>query len=160
PKQLLPVTGEQSLLQQTATRLSGEQFAPPIVVSGEDQRFFIKRQLQLAGVEPGAILLEPAGRNTSSAAALAAASLHSKARADVLLLVPSDHVIGDRQAFLMAIEPGLGHAEAGKIVTFGAQPTEPNTQYGYIEADTGVQSANGAYPIARFVEKPSADKAA
>src|SRR3982751_4046650 len=72
PKQLLPLMGEQSLLQQTAKRLSGKQFAPAIVVSGEEQRFFIKRQLQLADAPLEAVLLEPAGRNTSAAAALAA----------------------------------------------------------------------------------------
>lgn len=160
PKQLLPLMGEQSLLQQTALRLSGRQFAPAIIVSGEEQRFFIKRQLQRAGAPVEAILLEPVGRNTSAAAALAAAWLHANHADEILLLMPSDHVIGDRAAFLKALQTGIPHAEQGAIVTFGARPTEPNTQYGYIEADADMNSSDGAVPIARFVEKPNAAKAA
>lgn len=160
PKQLLPVTGDLSLLQQTASRLSGTLFSPAIVVSSEDQRFFVKRQLQLAGTEIEAILLEPEGRNTAAAAALAASWVRSRGRDELLLLMPSDHVIGDQAAFVQAIETGAKYADAGSIVTFGATPTEPNTQYGYIEADDRDPSSDGAFPIARFVEKPNAEKAA
>jgi len=160
PKQLLPVIGEQSLLQQTAARLTGEQFAPAIIVSGEDQRFFIKRQLQLAGASIEAILLEPEARNTSAAAALAAAWLRSTGRDELLLLMPSDHVIGDRREFLNAVNTGVSHAERGAIVTFGAKPIGANTQYGYIEAKPGDGFVDGAFPIARFVEKPDAATAA
>ena len=160
PKHLLPLVGDLSLLQQTAQRLSGVQFAPAIVVSGEDQRFFIKRQLQTAETPVEAILLEPAGRNTSSAAALAAAWSKSNGEDEILLVMPSDHVIGDREAFIAAVEVGIPHAEQGAIVTFGAQPTSPNTQYGYIEGRADQQFADGALPIAHFVEKPNAAKAA
>jgi mannose-1-phosphate guanylyltransferase/mannose-6-phosphate isomerase len=161
PKQLLPLIGEQSLLQQTATRLSDDDFAPAVVVSGEDQRFFIRRQLEESKTPLAAILLEPTPRNTSAAAALAASWLESLGRKnEVMLLMPSDHVILNRTAFLEAIKIGLPHAETGAIITFGAQPTEPNTQYGYIEADVAQPTGDGAFPIARFVEKPAADKAA
>jgi mannose-1-phosphate guanylyltransferase/mannose-6-phosphate isomerase len=160
PKQLLPLTGEQSLLQQTAKRVSGKPFDPAIIVSGEEQRFFIKRQLEAVGAPFEAILLEPMGRNTAAAAALAAAWLRTSGRDELMLLMPSDHVIGDTQAFVRAVETGVPHAEAGAIVTFGAQPTEPNTQYGYIEADTARAFGDGASPIARFVEKPDAATAA
>lgn len=160
PKQLLSLLGEQSLLQQTAQRLSGDRFAPSLIVSGEDQRLFIERQLQSVGAPVEAILLEPAGRNTSAAAALAAAWVQRGGGDEILLLMPSDHVIGDRDAFLKSIEIGLPHAEQGAIVTFGAQPTGPNTQYGYIEADTAAGSGDGAFAIARFHEKPDAEKAA
>jgi mannose-1-phosphate guanylyltransferase/mannose-6-phosphate isomerase len=159
PKQLLPVTGDHSLLQQTAARISGDAFAPAIIVSGEDQRFFIKRQLEAAGASVEAILLEPSGRNTSAAAALAAAWVRASGRDELLLLMPSDHVIGDRDAFMKAVEIGAVHAEKGMIVTFGATPSEPNTQYGYIEADTNKGSPDGAFPIARFVEKPDSGTA-
>lgn len=159
PKQLLALAGGQSLLQQTAARLSGEQFAPAVVVSGEDQRFFIKRQLEETGTEVEAILLEPRGRNTAAAAALAAAWLDSTGRNELMLLVPSDHVIGDRQAFLDAIAIATPYAEQGAIVTFGAKPTEANTQYGYIEA-ADEKLSDGASPIARFHEKPDAARAA
>lgn len=157
---MLPVVGDRSLLQQTAGRLSGEEFAPAIIVGGEDQRFFIQRQLHLAGTEPEAILLEPTARNTAAAAGLAAAwSLH-QGRDDVLLLMPSDHVIGNEDAFLKAIDRGRPHANRGRIVTFGAKPTGPNTQYGYIEAEEEAPLADGVFPIARFVEKPDATTAA
>lgn len=152
PKQLLPVTGNQSLLQQTAKRVSGDGFAPAIVVGGEDQRFFIKRQLEAVDALLGAILLEPVARNTSAAAALAAAWLQSNGSDELMLIMPSDHVIGNRAAFLDAVNAAMPHAQQGAIVTFGATPTEPNTQYGYIEA----QGSGGAVPIARFVEKPDA----
>src|SRR5439155_10510741 len=108
----------------------------------------------------GAILLEPIARNTSAAAALAAAWLLHSGTDEVMLLMPSDHIIGDREAFMGAIEAGLPHAEQGGIVTFGARPTEPNTQYGYIEAQSGGATGDAPSPIARFVEKPTAEKAA
>ena len=157
PKQFLPVTGDRSLLQQTADRLSGNLFGPAIVVSGEDQRFLVERQL--AGTAVEAILLEPAGRNTAAAAALAAAWLDASGRDELILLMPSDHVIGNRDAFIQAIEIAVPHAEHGAIVTFGASPSEPNTQYGYIEADASGSFGDGAFPIKRFVEKPNAEKA-
>lgn len=160
PKQLLPLVSRQSLLQETAGRLTGDEFAPAVIVSGEDQRFFIKRQLEDAGARVEAILLEPTARNTSSAAALAAAWLRSSGRDELMLIVPSDHVILDRGAFMAAIRAGIPHAEAGSIVTFGAKPTGPNTQYGYIEADIARGSGDGVLPIARFVEKPDAQRAA
>ena len=160
PKQLLPIVGDQSLLQQTASRLSGTRFAPALIVSSEDQRFFVKRQLLDAGVPLEAILLEPEGRNTAPAAALASSWIRAQGRDELLLLMPSDHVIGDEDAFQAAIEIGAAHAKRGAIVTFGAKPSEPNTQYGYIEADDRQPTSDGAFPIARFVEKPNAATAA
>jgi mannose-1-phosphate guanylyltransferase/mannose-6-phosphate isomerase len=159
PKQLLPLIGDQSLLQQTARRLTGKQFAPALIVSSEDQRFFIKRQLEAARAPVEAILLEPVARNTSAAAALAAAWLVKSGADELMLLMPSDHIIGNREAFVRAIEAGIGPAEGGAIVTFGAHPTEPNTQYGYIEARADAALADGAFEIARFVEKPDATTA-
>jgi len=160
PKQLLPVTGERSLLQETAVRLSGDMFGSSLVISGEDQRFFIKRQLDEVGTKADAILLEPVGRNTSAAAALAGAWLAAQGHEnDLMLLVPSDHVIDDRDSFMDAIAIGRAHADDGAIVTFGATPTEANTQYGYIEADTANLGDQRIFPIARFVEKPDAEAA-
>lgn len=160
PKHLLALTGDDSLLQQTAARLSGDEFAPAIIVSAEEQRFFIERQLEEADASVEALILEPVGRSTSAAAALAAAWLQSTGRDELLLLMPADHVIADRSAFLKAVAIGLPHAENGAIVTFGAQPSEANTQYGYIEAKSAEKFADGAFPIARFHEKPDAAKAA
>lgn len=148
--------GEQSLLQQTAGRLPQATFEPALIVSGEEQRFFIKRQLEAAGAPVEAILLEPVARNTSAAAALAAAWLQTRGGDALMLVMPSDHVIADANAFMAAVATGIPHAEQGAIVTFGAKPTEPNTQFGYIEADAARTFADGASPIARFVEKPDA----
>ena len=159
PKQLLAITQEQSLLQQTAKRLPPDFFEPALIVSGEDQRFFIQRQLEAAGAPVEAILLEPVARNTSAAAALAAAWLQSRGKDELMLFMPSDHVIADGDAFLAAVKIGIPHAEKGAIVTFGAKPTEPNTQFGYIEADAGHPFPDGASPIARFVEKPDTQTA-
>lgn len=159
PKQLLRLTGEQSLLQQTVDRLSGEHFAPAIVVSAEEQRFFIVRQLKEIAAEVDSILLEPVARNTAPAIALAAAWLNSTDRDELILVVPSDHVIGNQQAFLDAVAVGASYAKQGAIVTFGAKPTEPNTQFGYIEAKVDLVAADVAFPIARFREKPQLDLA-
>lgn len=160
PKQLLALTGERSLLQETVARLSGDSFASAIIISGEDQRLLISEQLESTGASVEAIMLEPSGRNTAAAATLAAAWLCARDDDDVMLLMPSDHVIGNRQAFIRAIEAGLPHAEGGAIVTFGVTPDEPNTQYGYIEADIKQPLSNGAFPVARFHEKPTAGNAA
>lgn len=160
PKQLLPITQEQSLLQQTAKRLPPDFFEPALVVSGEDQRFFVKRQLEAVGAPLEAILLEPVARNTSAAAALAAVWLQSRGGDELMLVMPSDHVIADGGAFMAAVRIGIPHAKKGAIVTFGAKPTEPNTQFGYIEADANRSFPDGASPIARFVEKPDAQTAA
>jgi mannose-1-phosphate guanylyltransferase/mannose-6-phosphate isomerase len=159
PKQLLSVVDDNSLLQLTARRVSGEPFAKPIVVAGEAHRFFISRQLEEAGVSPEAVLLEPAGRNTAAASALAAAWIRAQGRDEMMLVVPSDHMIGNNEAFLSAIERSVPFAEEGGIVTFGVKPTGPNTQYGYIEMD-GEGSNAAALPVSRFIEKPSGDVAA
>lgn len=159
PKQLLPLTGELSLLQQTAKRFQGDEFAPSIIVSAEQQRFFIKRQLHDVEVAAEAILLEPVARNTAAAIALAGAWLNSTARNELMLVVPSDHVIGDQDAFIEAVRIAARHAEQGAIVTFGAEPSEPNTQYGYIEAKADQKFPDGACPIMRFHEKPDRARA-
>src|SRR5947209_11364484 len=123
PKQLLPVMGGQSLLQETANRVTGDDFAPAIIVGSEDQRFFIKRQLDAIGAPVEAILLEPVARNTSAAAALAAAWLQARGSDELMLVMPSDHVIADTSAFLAAIRTAIPHAEGGALVTFGTKPT-------------------------------------
>ena len=156
PKQLLPITAEHSMLQQTAIRLSGPEYDPLLVVGSEDQRFFIKQQLDQCGAETGAILVEPTGRNTAAAAALAAEWTIAQGTDELLLLMPSDHVLGDNAAFRDAIDKGTAQAEAGAIVLFGAEPTGPNTQFGYIEIDRERKIADGVFAIARFKEKPDA----
>nr|WP_294171198.1 mannose-1-phosphate guanylyltransferase/mannose-6-phosphate isomerase [uncultured Sphingomonas sp.] len=154
PKQLLPIVGDRSMLQETAARVSGPGFAAPIVVAGEDHRFFIKRQLEDAGLAAEAILLEPGQRNTAAAAALAAEwSMANGQEGEVLLLMPSDHIIRDRHAFVDAVRRAAPHAGEA-IITFGARPDEPSTQYGYIQVGEPVDGEARVRRIVRFVEKP------
>ena len=157
PKQFVPLTGEKSLFTASAERLSGPDYAPPVVVTGSDFRFIVTEQLMQAGVDPGAILIEPEGRNT--APAVLAATLHVAAQdLDALILVaPSDHAISDPAAFRAAVARGVPAAQAGRIVTFGITPTHPETGYGWLE----LAGAAGTEPVplTRFVEKPDAARA-
>ncbi|HZT05244.1 MAG TPA: mannose-1-phosphate guanylyltransferase/mannose-6-phosphate isomerase [Steroidobacteraceae bacterium] len=158
PKQLLALTGERTMIQQTALRLEGLAADGPIVVCNEAHRFLVAEQLRQLNVEPRAIVLEPMGRNTAPAIALAAhaalkAAAGSGTAGDPLLLVlPADHVIRDVSAFHQAVRAALEAARQGQLVTFGIVPATPETGYGYIQRGP----ANGAvFRIARFVEKPS-----
>jgi mannose-1-phosphate guanylyltransferase/mannose-6-phosphate isomerase len=146
------------MLRETAQRLVGPLFLAPVVVGGEEHRFFIKRQLDAVGIAVEAILLEPEPRNTAAAVALAAEWLRTRGSDELLLLTPSDHVIGDQAQFESAIDRGLSQAEAGAIVTFGINPTHPSTQYGYIETGEGGTN-DAAQPILKFIEKPDAHTA-
>ena len=158
PKQLLALTGERTLIQQTALRLEGLSAAAPVVVCNEAHRFLVAEQLRQIGIEPAAMVLEPVGRNTAPAIALAAQAALAAARADdpLLLVLPADHVIRDVPAFQKAVRAALGPAGAGKLVTFGIVPSAPETGYGYIQRGA---RHGAAYAIARFVEKPDAGRA-
>ena len=158
PKQLLALTGERTLIQQTALRLEGLSAAAPVVVCNEAHRFLVAEQLRQIGIEPAAMVLEPLGRNTAPAIALAAQAALGAARADdpLLLVLPADHVIRDVPAFQKAVRAALGPAGAGKLVTFGIVPSAPETGYGYIQRGA---RQGAAYAIARFVEKPDAGRA-
>lgn len=154
PKQLLALTAEQTMLQLTAARAHGDAFAAPIVVANAAHADEVEAQLASVGAAPQALLLEPAGRNTAPAIALAALS----ARADQpLLVMPSDHVIADREAFHRAIHAALPLVEQGWLITFGITPDAPETGYGYIKV--GEEIAAGVHRVARFVEKPKRDVA-
>jgi mannose-1-phosphate guanylyltransferase / mannose-6-phosphate isomerase len=162
PKQLLPLVGKETMLQATALRLSGLNPAAPIVVCNEAHRFLVAEQLRLIDATAQAILLEPVGRNTAPAIALAAlAALAGKDEVDPLLLVlPADHVITDVPAFQAAVRKAVRAAESGRLVTFGVVPTGPETGYGYIRRGAELGSdAEGAYAISAFVEKPDAARA-
>ncbi len=159
PKQLLPLVGEDSLLQATVRRidgLAGAELAQPMVVCNEEYRFVIAEQLRLMG-KTGTIVLEPVGRNT--APALTIAALTAAHNGDpVLLVMPADHVIVDGAAFRAAVQKGAELAVKGNVVTFGITPDAPETGYGYIQAGAALEeedSQGGARQIARFVEKPN-----
>jgi mannose-1-phosphate guanylyltransferase/mannose-6-phosphate isomerase len=162
PKQLLPLVGERSMLQETVARLSGVagQLAP-IVVCNESHRFMVAEQLRGFGVAPQAIVLEPMGRNTAPAVAVAALIAVEQARGQadpdpVLLVLPADHVIRDVAIFQSAIQVGAAAAASGKLVTFGVVPDRAETGYGYIRRAPG---DGPAFAVAQFVEKPDASTA-
>jgi mannose-1-phosphate guanylyltransferase/mannose-6-phosphate isomerase len=147
------------MLQATAARVLGPGFSPPIIVAGEEHRFFVKRQLEDAGLKVDAILLEPLGRNTAAAAALAAQWTLAEGEDDLLLLMPSDHVVKDVEAFHKAVQGGIIAAQNGHLVTFGVRPDEANAQYGYIELADLEDNLGGVHRISRFVEKPDEQRA-
>ncbi len=160
PKQLLPLVGERTLLQDTALRVSGDGFAAPTVICNDAHRFIVAEQLHAAGLPPRRTILEPVGRNTAPAAALAALDLAATDPDALMLLLPSDHRIADRAAFHVAIETAAAAARAGHLVTFGIRPERPETGYGYIRQGAGpLDGLDGAFPVDAFVEKPDRARA-
>jgi mannose-1-phosphate guanylyltransferase / mannose-6-phosphate isomerase len=158
PKQLMPFLSEHSLLQETVLRLAGlDGIAPPLVISNTDHRFEIAVQLQELGVIPTAHVLEPVGRNTTAAAAVAAKIVGDVDPEGVLLLLPADHHIQDAEGFRAAVRAGAVYAEQGYTVTFGITPKSPETGYGYIKRGDAV--GEGAYKVATFTEKPDSARA-
>ncbi len=155
PKQLLPLTGERTMLQETVLRThDASRYAPPIVVCGEDHRFVVAEQLRLIGVAPEAIVLEPTGRNTAPAAGVAAAWILARHPDATMLVMPADHEIAEPAAFQTAIAHGRAAADAGRLVTFGIEPTRPETGYGYIRRGTALDGLPRCFALDRFVEKP------
>ena len=155
PKQLLPLASDESLLQTTVKRVAGDaRFAAPVMVCNEEHRFIIAEQLRSAGVAPQRILLEPEGRNTAPAVTAAAIDLLAQSPDALMLVMPSDHVIGDVAAFLAAVEIAATAARAGALVTFGITPTGPETGYGYILQGAALDGVDGCFGVTRFVEKP------
>ena len=158
PKQLLALTSQRTMIQDTALRLKGLDAAPPVIVCNDAHRFLVAEQLRLIGIPPRAIVLEPFGRNTAPAIALAAlAAMKASGKDDpTLLVLPADHVIRDVAAFQMAAVAALSAAEQGRLVTFGVVPHSPETGYGYIKRG---EALGPAYRIGQFVEKPKAERA-
>ena len=162
PKQFINLVGEQSLFQETVSRARGICDDRLIAVCNEDHRFLVAEQLREVGETHSRILLEPRGRNTAPAVALAALqALADSDRDDPLIMVmPSDHLVKDVEAFARAVEAGVDAAREGKLVTFGIVPEKPETGYGYIRAETdGGYVIEQVFPVSRFVEKPDAETA-
>jgi len=155
PKQFLPLAGKLTMLQATWQRVAPIASRGPLVIANEEHRFVAAEQLQQVGAEPAAIILEPVGRNTAPAIAVAALEATRDGADALLLVLPSDHVITDEAAFRSAVQAAANAAEAGKLVTFGIVPTGPETGYGYIKAADG----QGLRAVERFVEKPDAETA-
>jgi mannose-1-phosphate guanylyltransferase / mannose-6-phosphate isomerase len=155
PKQLLPLIGEDSLLQATVRRMEGivgVDLVAPMVVCNEEYRFVIAEQLRVMG-KPGTVVLEPKGRNTAPALTIAAQAAQAQGADPVLLVMPADHVIVDKAAFQQVVRQGATLAQNGAMVTFGITPDAAETGYGYIQTGAAFEN-NGALQIARFVEKP------
>ena len=157
PKQLLPLAGVRTMIQETAERVKGAQFASPLVVCNQEHRFLIAEQLRESGALDATIVLEPVGRNTAPVAAVAAFLIAEKDPSALVLLMPADHVVEDGKAFADAVEIAAAAARDGAIATFGIQPQGPETGYGYIQRGEAM-ARKGCYRVKRFVEKP--DRAA
>ncbi|MDA0571132.1 mannose-1-phosphate guanylyltransferase/mannose-6-phosphate isomerase [Burkholderia gladioli] len=160
PKQYLRLTGEQTLVQQTAQRLRTiPGVAAPIIVSNAEQRFLVAEQLRQIDVAPTSIVLEPVARNTAPAIAVAAL-LAVQQQSDALMLVlPSDHVILNERAFVEAVSNAAPVAADGALVTFGIAPKEAHTGYGYIHRGEPIDAARSVFRVDAFIEKPDAAKA-
>ncbi|MDA5093062.1 mannose-1-phosphate guanylyltransferase/mannose-6-phosphate isomerase [Aliiroseovarius sp. KMU-50] len=159
PKQFSRLMGEKSLLQMSVERLTGPQFAPPVVLTNTDFRFIITEQMAEIGVEPGAILIEPDGRNTAPAVLAAALWLKDKDPEALMLVAPSDHVIPDAESFRAAVDIGVMAACEGKLVTFGIKPGHAETGYGYLELPCCLGDGAEVFDLKAFVEKPNAEQA-
>lgn len=156
PKQFLTLSGQRTMLQETCGRLDGVAHTPVMVICGEDHRFTVAEQLRLGGYHASAIILEPEGRNTAPAVALAALKAVSEVPENidpVLLVLAADHIIQDVHAFQKAVHSALPSAENGSLTTFGILPDKPETGYGYIKKG-GVLGHGEARLVAEFVEKP------
>ena len=163
PKQFLALHGntDTTMLQATAMRASGPAFSAPLLVCNEEHRFIVAEQLRQADIQPSDIILEPVGRNTAPAVAVAALRLSMHNPEALMLVMPSDHVILDEAAFHEAVETAAGAAREGALVTFGITPSTPETGYGYIQRgeDWGTGQQGRAYRVSRFVEKPDLETA-
>ncbi|MDB9918952.1 mannose-1-phosphate guanylyltransferase/mannose-6-phosphate isomerase [Amylibacter sp.] len=153
PKQFVPLIGDKTLFQDSTNRFTGEQFKNPIIVTNSDYRFIVSEQLHEVGIDPGAILIEPEGRNTAPAILAAALFEYRKDPDAILIVAPSDHVINDTVAFQSAIKEAYIEALSGQLVTFGIKPTHPETGFGYLELSK--TSNDKAVPLKAFVEKPN-----
>jgi mannose-1-phosphate guanylyltransferase/mannose-1-phosphate guanylyltransferase/mannose-6-phosphate isomerase len=157
PKQLLSLFGGETLLQATAGRAADPaRFKPLIVVANAEHRFAVAEQLQALKVPVGRIVLEPFGRNTGPAAAVAALLALENDPGAVLLIMPADHSVGDVAGFMGAVEAGRAAAERGDLVLFGIRATQPVTGYGYIQLGGPLPGIIGVQKVARFTEKPDA----
>ncbi len=154
PKHLLPLTGSKTLIQQTVERASSiKDVSPPIIVCNNEHRFLVAEQLRQIGIDPLEIILEPVGRNTAPAIAVAAIRAISEDPESLLLVMPADHLLDDIENFQDRVNKAIPFAEKGLLMTFGVKPTYPETGYGYIKI--GENIGEKVSRVGRFVEKPN-----
>ena len=164
PKQFMDLVGAQTLMQTTLLRLKGiDGIQAPIVLCNEAHRFIAAEQLRRIDINPEAIVLEPVGRNTAPALAVAARMIEDRHPGGILLVLPADHHIEDAPVFQDTVRVGCGYAQKARLVTFGIVPTAPETGYGYIRKgkvlEAGISEKPDVWAIAQFVEKPDRDTA-
>ena len=152
PKQFTKLVGELSLFQQSALRCQGEQFKDPVVITNSDYRFIVVQQLQEIGIDPGLIIIEPEAKDTASAILAASRLAQKKLSAETVIVMPSDHVIGDANYFRESVIEAASHTENGQIVTFGIRPTHPEIAYGYLRVGKHIEGQISE--LQSFVEKP------
>jgi mannose-1-phosphate guanylyltransferase len=152
PKQFLSLTSDKTMLQDTILRLPADKMELPLFICNEDHRFLAAEQLRVADIDYDSIILEPVGRNTAPAIALAALRAVQQGEDPVLLILAADHLISDHNAFHAAVDKATLLAGQGKLVTFGVVPTEAHTGYGYIKSGDSVDEIG--FKVAQFVEKP------
>jgi mannose-1-phosphate guanylyltransferase / mannose-6-phosphate isomerase len=160
PKQMLALAGPRTMLQETALRVvDRERFLAPMVICNADHRFIVAEQLRQIDVTPSDMILEPEGRNTAPAAALAAIRVAERDPNGLVLLLASDHVVTKPDILRDAIMAGVAAAEQGQLVTFGIRPHRPETGYGHIKVGAEIAGAAGCHAVDRFVEKPDFETA-
>lgn len=159
PKQFLALTGTDTLFQQTLKRLCFDGMQAPVLVCNQEHRFIVQEQLKAQKLDTQSILLEPFGRNTAPAVAIAAMKLLAEGRDELLLVLPADHVLEDQEAFEAALHLAARAAEIGELVLFGIPASRPETGYGYIKSVADATLPLGAIRVQRFIEKPNAARA-
>ncbi|MBU6140623.1 MAG: mannose-1-phosphate guanylyltransferase/mannose-6-phosphate isomerase [Proteobacteria bacterium] len=160
PKQFLDFFGEYSLFQQTALRVKSEDFQNPIVVCNNEHRFTAAEELQKIGFEAQSIILEPCARNTAPAIAVAALGVMANDKEnDVILVMPSDHIIRDEKKFIAQVKNSFAAAKNGYLITFGVNPDKAETGYGYIKKSTKAEDFSEVFLVEKFIEKPDQETA-
>ena len=160
PKQFLPLVSEHTMFQETLLRLQGfPGITAPLVICNNEHRFLAAEQLRAIDTTPLTLILEPFGRNTAPAVAVAAFAAQAEDAQAILLVLPADHLVRDISGFHTAIQSALELAQQDKLVTFGITPDKPATGFGYIERGTALGAGKHTFSVARFVEKPELDMA-
>ncbi len=160
PKQFLPLVTDKTMFQETLLRLQGfPGMAAPLLICNNEHRFLAAEQLRAIDIQPLSLILEPLGRNTAPAVAVAAFAAQANDLAATLLVLPADHLIQDTRGFHAAIQAALGLAQQDKLVTFGITPDLPATGFGYIERGVALNASASSFAVARFVEKPNLESA-
>ncbi|MHB9954126.1 mannose-1-phosphate guanylyltransferase/mannose-6-phosphate isomerase [Vibrio campbellii] len=156
PKQFISLASDLTMLQETMTRLKGIEHSSPIVICNEEHRFLVAEQIRQQSLKCDGIILEPAGRNTAPAIALAAMKAIQDGHDPLLLVLAADHVINHPQRFIDSVEQAICPAREGHLLTFGIVPNKPETGYGYIKAG---EAFSGVYKVDQFIEKPDIARA-